>query len=170
MGKQSRETVECPTCRQQAPRRAIEGQTKPRTVPCRACGRPQDNPSTYSRTDKVFSISGNPLIAYMRLHDYAGPGAIPPIAEKFIAHLDGDHRRRAANLQIAVEVLTEFCQGRRVLSSVYVAVVIEGRSLRDVGEELDRDHKTVGEMVEHAKLILEALCKEAGVFGMTGDA
>lgn len=141
-----------------------------RATPCPTCKRPRDNPDAYSRTDKVFSISGNPLVSYMRMHDYAGPGSIPPLADKFLSHLDGDKNRRAANLQLAVEVLTEFCHGRRVLSGVYVAVVIEGRSLRDVGEELDRDHKTVGEMVEHAKIILEALCKEAGVFKVTGDA
>lgn len=143
--------------------------TMTRATPCPTCKRPRDNPDAYSRTDKVFSISGNPLVSYMRMHDYAGPGSIPPIAEKFLAFLDGDKQRRAADLRMAVEVLTDFCQGRRVLSSVVVAVVIEGRSLRDVGRELDLDDKTVKTITDHGRLILDALCKEAGVYKVSGE-
>ena len=140
-----------------------------RTTPCPACKRPRDNPDAYSRTDRVFAISGNPLIAYMRLHDYAGPGSIPELSRKFVAFLDGEKSLTAKQMAIAVEILTEFCQGRRVLSSVVIAVVIEGRSLRDVAAELDRDHKTVGEMVEHGRLILDGLCREAGVYKLTEE-
>ena len=141
-----------------------------RAVPCPTCKRPRDNPDAYSRTDRVFAISGNPLVSYMRMHDYAGPGSIPELSRKFVAFLDGEKSMTAKQMAIAVEILTEFCQGRRTLASVVIAVAIEGRSYRELSEELHIDDKTVRTIADHGRIILDQLCREAGVYKLSGDA
>ena len=137
-----------------------------RTTRCPLCKRPRDNPDLHTPTDRLLAISPNPLIAYMRLHDYAGPGAIPPIAERFLRYLDRDPHRSTAQLARAVEILTEFCQGRRRLATVVIAVVLEGISYRDLAAELGITDHTVATIAQHGKLILDALCREAGVYTM----
>jgi hypothetical protein len=76
---------------------------------CPTCNRPEDDPESYSRTDRLLStVFTNPVVAFMRMHNYAGPGGILELSDRFVRFLDRAQPLSRRQAELLVEVLTEY--------------------------------------------------------------
>jgi hypothetical protein len=136
---------------------------------CPTCKRPGDDPATYSRTDRLLStVFTNPVVAFMRMHNYAGPGGILELSDRFVRFLDRAQPLSRRQAELLVEVLTEYAHGpHRLVAPLVVAVVFEDRSYRELAPEFGVSDHTIATMVSHARPVLDQLCRDAGVFSMS---
>jgi hypothetical protein len=135
---------------------------------CSKCNRPQDDPETYSRTDRLLStVFTNPVLAFMRMHNYAQAGGILELADRFVRFLDRAQPLSRRQAELLVEVLTEYAHGpHRRVAPLVVAVVFEDMSYRAAAAEFGVSDHTIATMVSHARPVLDQLCRDAGVFTM----
>jgi hypothetical protein len=136
---------------------------------CPECNRPEDDPATYSRTDRLLStVFTNPVLAFMRMHNYAGPGGILELSDRFLRFLDRAQPLSRRQAELLVEVLTEYAHGpHRRVAPLVVAVVFEDMSYRAAAAEFGVSDHTIAVMVSHARPALDQLCRDAGVFSMS---
>jgi hypothetical protein len=136
---------------------------------CPTCKRPEDDPRAYSRTDRLLStVFTNPVVAFMRMHNYAGKGGILELSDRFVRFLDRAQPLTRRQAELLVEVLTEYAHGpHRCVAPLVVAVVFEDMSYRAAAAEFGVSDHTIAVMVSHARPVLDQLCREAGVFAMS---
>lgn len=126
---------------------------------CPTCRRPQYG-QPKSLTERVLGTSRNALVRFMRLHDGIDHTTISDQLARWVGQ---EPTRSAAESAVLFDVLLDFCNGRRILSTVVVETFLEGRSYRSVGAELGIDDKTVAEIVRGGKHILDQLCAQARI-------
>ncbi|HXT34759.1 MAG TPA: hypothetical protein VN837_04200 [Chloroflexota bacterium] len=134
---------------------------------CPLCKRPQDDPEAYSRADRLLStVLTNPVVAFMRMHNYAGKGSVPEISEQFMRFLDHRQKLTTRQANLAVAVLTDYAHPDSPYGAVaplVFEVEIKGRSYRSLMPQFGVDDHTLAKMVNHQRPILRQLCHEAGV-------
>jgi hypothetical protein len=117
---------------------------------------------------RLLTLQRDVLLAFMRMHNYAGPGGILELSDRFVRFLDRAQPLTRRQAELLVEVLTEYAHGpHRLVAPLVVAVVFEDRSYRELAPEFGVSDHTIATMVSHARPVLDQLCRDAGVFTMS---
>jgi hypothetical protein len=137
---------------------------------CSKCNRPEDDPERYSRTDRLLStVFTNPVVAFMRMHNYAGPGGILELSDRFMRFLDRDQPLTIRQARLLVEVLIAYGhdEAYEEVAPLVVSVIFKGKSYRELAPRFGVVDHTIATMVNHARPVLDRMVREAGVLTMS---